>query len=236
MITDSLASGHWRTCLTPPNARPAASAESARFFVTTYARDVVHAGVLNRDQADLVVAHYADVVGSDADVASEVTAEVWAARATELEGVEGGDEIKYDDALGALTAGRFAVRNGIDCCRDQGLQLVEEEHRPDDLFYAVIGLGDLMRISRGHRIDISFSYLDGAFPDLFPDELYARAAAGDRTAQATWMANIDGAEIRAGEGVAMAIREVAGLEVGWDGTNHDTVSVSVPHWRRQLPA
>ncbi|KQM16811.1 hypothetical protein ASF83_13690 [Plantibacter sp. Leaf171] len=234
MTTRPLADDHWRTCLISPYLRAPGDAGAAAFFVRTYARDLVFPGFVSIDEARPVVRRYAEVVGLDEGSADGVLAEVVDARIVETAAGPGA-EVPFAVALAQLRDQGVAVRVGLDCCRDRALERVERDHGDHDRTFAVAAIDDLMKIARASRIDVSFSYLDSAMVDVLTPELNARAAAGDREAQATWLRAVDDAERVAGGLVASAMRDVAGLDVTWNGTAQDTVGVHVPGWSRPLP-
>lgn len=229
---DPLESGHWRTCLMPEGLKRVEDAEAAAFFVRVYARDLIYTGHLNHAQARRVVRHYAEQVGCAQERADQVLDDAWADRAPLATG--GGDEAKVDAALRALATQGVVSRIGVDCCRDAALEAVEHEHGPEDRFYGVSSLADLMRVDRAHRLDLAFSYLDGQLPQWFTPELLERATGGDKDAQLQWLATIDRAEITAGGALAAALR-ATGLDVEWGGSNQEVVSVHTSAWLRPLP-
>jgi len=234
MTTGPLADDHWRTCLISPYLRAPGDAGAAAFFVRTYARDLVFPGFVSIDEARPVVRRYAEVLDLDGASADRVLAEVVDARIAET-ATGTGSEVAFATALDRLRDQGVAVRVGLDCCRERALERVEREHGERDRSFAVAAIDDLMKVARAARIDVSFSYLDSAMVDVLTPELNARAASGDREAQATWLRTVDDAERVAGGLVASAMRDVAGLEVTWNGTAQDTVGVHVPGWSRPLP-
>lgn len=200
--------------------------------ITTH---LVHTGYVTLDQARDAARVLAERMQVDAAGALRGVEEVWERRlAEQAEWADEGDAAKVAIAFTALRSAGWAVRDGIDCCRDTGLEPVETEHGPDDKFYVILGVQEMIGAVATGTLTLSFSFLDSAVGHVLTPELLALANAGDREAQRSWLASVEEAERLSGSGIVHALSKV-GLDVRWGGTGGDIIEVEVRDWRKRLP-
>ncbi|MDE0775673.1 MAG: hypothetical protein OSB43_05310 [Nocardioides sp.] len=203
-------------------------------------RGLVRPGFLTRDQ---VVAALID--GQDEELArsaEHLVDLVWAARAADLEGTDGGDYDRLRAAFAELERAGVLARMNFTCCQTCGTAEIADERTPatdvrrggypyEQWAFTFFHEQDAERLGDvDAMLRLSFSSFVAA-PDADPADV-AAGRDGDADAMRRVMEHTDATVGR----LIVAALVDAGLTVTWDGTAGQRIGVAVPQWRKPLPA